>query len=72
VNERQELVAALRALGLTQTEIGLRIGRSDVAVHKWMTGQTLPDADSIAALARAFPELTRYAVNVVLRKEPVV
>ncbi len=72
MTERENLVAALRATGLTAGDIAERIGRSQVSVWRWLAGQTLPDVDSIAAIVRAFPELSHDAVNVVLRRrEPV-
>ena len=65
MTERQQLIQALQGTGLTAAEIARRVGRSQVAVWKWLHGKTLPNTDSIAALVDAFPELGRIAVSVV-------
>ena len=46
-------IAALRkAKGITQSELGERIGVSFQAVSKWERGETLPDVSVLPDLAR--------------------
>ncbi len=71
MSARARLVEALRELNYSPTEIARRLSqvgtpRSDVAVWKWLNGQTLPDSESVQALVAAFPELTPYAIETVL------
>lgn len=49
--ELYERIAAVRkAAGLTQEQLGQRLGVTRQAVSKWESGQTLPDAATIAHL----------------------
>ena len=45
IKERRE------ALGLTQAQLADRMGVTTTAVRKWETGQALPSADKLPALA---------------------
>ena len=43
-----------RALGISQEELGARLGVSRQAVSKWETGAAAPDMENLLALAREF------------------
>lgn len=51
-----------KEMGISQEELGHRLGVSRQAVSKWETGRTVPDMENLLALARLFgvplPELT--------------
>ena len=73
MNTRTRLVEALRELGLSTSEIARRLTnvgtpRSQVAVWKWLNGDTLPDNESIQGLATAFPVLAGFAFDTVARR----
>ena len=53
---RRAIVEALRATGLTQRALGLRIGVSQPSVRDWLIGATLPDAQSVRLIVAAFPQ----------------
>jgi predicted transcriptional regulator len=60
-----------RSSGLSQHALGKLVGRSQPAVRDWLIGKSLPDHDSIRRIVAAFPDLTPYAVDVILtRREP--
>lgn len=66
--ELHERIAAIRkAMGLTQEQLGEKVGVSRQAVSKWESGQAVPDALTIAKLCR---ELNLSADYVLLGKEP--
>ena len=49
--ELKDRIAAVRkAAGLTQEQLGELLGVTRQAVSKWESGQTTPDAATIAAL----------------------
>ena len=43
-----------KALGISQEELGTRLGVSRQAVTKWESGRTLPTAENLAALAQLY------------------
>ena len=43
-----------KALGISQEELGARLGVSRQAVSKWETGAAAPDMENLLALAREF------------------
>ena len=52
--ELKDRIAAVRkAAGLTQEQLGELVGVSRQAVSKWESGQTVPDAATIAQLCEA-------------------
>ena len=58
-----------KELGLTQVELGKRLGMTGVAVNKWELGQRTPSADSIKELALIFNVTTDYLLNGGNRKD---
>lgn len=50
----QRISAYRRALGISQEELGARLGVSRQAVSKWETGAAAPDMENLLALAREF------------------
>lgn len=50
----QRISACRRALGISQEELGARLGVSRQAVSKWETGAAAPDMENLLALAREF------------------
>ena len=66
--ELHERITVIRkAMGLTQEQLGELVGVSRQAVSKWESGQTVPDALTIAALCQ---KLNLSADYVLLGKEP--
>ena len=66
--ELKDRIAAVRkAAGLTQEQLGELVGVTRQAVSKWESGQTVPDAATIAALCQALHVSADY---VLLGKEP--
>ena len=66
--ELQDRIAAVRkAAGLTQEQLGERVGVTRQAVSKWESGQAVPDALTIARLCE---ELNVSADYVLLGREP--
>ena len=52
--ELKDRIAAVRkAAGLTQEQLGELLGVTRQAVSKWESGQTTPDAATIAAVRKA-------------------
>ena len=52
--ELKDRIAAVRkAAGLTQEQLGELLGVTRQAVSKWESGQTTPDAATIAALCKS-------------------
>ena len=65
-----EQIATLRkAKGITQNELGERIGVSFQAVSKWERGETLPDITLLPDLAKIFETTTDY---ILLGSEKVI
>lgn len=65
-----EQIAALRkAKGITQNELGERIGVSFQAVSKWERGETLPDITLLPDLAKILETTTDY---ILLGSEKVI
>ena len=56
-----------KSLGISQEELGARLGVSRQAVSKWESGQTVPDAVTVAKLCRALNVSADY---IILGKEP--
>ena len=50
----QRISGYRKALGISQEELGARLGVSRQAVSKWETGAAAPDMENLLALARAF------------------
>ncbi|MGN0803019.1 MAG: helix-turn-helix domain-containing protein [Candidatus Faecivicinus sp.] len=50
----ENLMFRRRQLGLSQEELGSRVGASRQAVSKWETGQTTPEMGKLIELARVF------------------
>ena len=66
--ELKDRIAAVRkAAGLTQEQLGELLGVTRQAVSKWESGQTAPDAATLAALCE---QLHVSADYVLLGKEP--
>ena len=66
--ELKDRIAAVRkAAGLTQEQLGELLGVTRQAVSKWESGQTTPDAATIAALCEKLHVSADY---VLLGKEP--
>lgn len=66
--ELKDRIAAVRkAAGLTQEQLGELVGVTRQAVSKWESGQTAPDAATIAALCEALHVSADY---VLLGREP--
>ena len=66
--EWNERIAVVRkAAGLTQEQLGERLGVSRQAVSKWESGQTVPDAVTIAKLCETLHVSADY---VLLGREP--
>lgn len=66
--ELQDRIAAVRkAAGLTQEQLGELAGVTRQAVSKWESGQTIPDAVTVARLCEALHVSADY---VLLGKEP--
>ena len=65
LNERITVVR--KAMGLTQEQLGELVGVSRQAVSKWESGQTVPDAITVAKLCRALNVSADY---IILGKQP--
>lgn len=66
--ELKDRIAAVRkAAGLTQEQLGELVGVTRQAVSKWESGQTVPDAVTVAKLCEALRVSADY---VLLGKEP--
>lgn len=66
--ELHERISMIRkAVGMTQEQMGQRIGVSGETIGSWESGQVVPDAQSIGKLCR---ELNLSADYVLLGKEP--
>ncbi|WP_295582877.1 helix-turn-helix domain-containing protein [uncultured Oscillibacter sp.] len=66
--ELNERIAAVRkAAGLTQEQLGERLGVTRQAVSKWESGQTAPDAATVARLCETLRVSADY---VLLGREP--
>ena len=64
---KDRIAAVRRAAGLTQEQLGELLGVSPQAVSRWESGQTSPDAATLAALCE---KLRVSADYVLLGKEP--
>ena len=63
----QRIAHHRKALGISQETLGERLGVSRQAVSKWESGQTVPDAITVAKLCRALNVSADY---IILGKEP--
>jgi len=62
--ELYERIQQLRkARGMSQEEMGERVGVSRQAVSKWESGQSVPDVEHIVALAELFGVTTDYLLT---------
>jgi len=66
MNPRARIIWELRRSGESQSEIGRRVGRSQVAVWKWFHGKALPDSESLQRIVEAYPHLAPYVLDVVM------
>ncbi len=64
---KERIAAARRAAGMTQEQLGELLGVTRQAVSKWESGQTTPDAATVAALCEKLHVSADY---VLLGKEP--
>ena len=48
------LRAMRKALGLTQKQLGDRVGASDACINRWERGVRMPNIDNISLLAQAY------------------
>ena len=55
--------------GLTQVELGKKLGMTGVAVNKWELGQRTPSAESIKEIASIFNVTTDFLLNDGKRQE---
>lgn len=56
------LAAAREAAGLTQEELARRVGRTQQAVAKWESGESMPTRRSVTTLVQVLPELARLGM----------
>jgi len=72
IDRRTPLVEALRATGLSQSELARRIRVSQPTVQAWFAGDKLPDVDSTRKIIApdAFPQFTPLAYDI-LRPDPL-
>lgn len=56
------LTAAREAAGLTQLELGEKVGRTQQAVAKWENGESMPTRRSMGQLINVLPELEKLGV----------
>ena len=50
----ERIASHRRALGISQEELGARLGVSRQAVSKWETSAAVPDMENLLALSREF------------------
>ena len=50
----ERIGAHRKRMGISQEELGHRMGVSRQAVSKWETGRAVPDMENLLALARLF------------------
>ena len=50
----ERIASHRRALGISQEELGARLGVSRQAVSKWETSTAVPDMENLLALSREF------------------
>ena len=62
------LAALRRTSGMTQKELGERVGVSDKAVSRWENGLSYPDIELLPALAEQFGVSVDYLLG--LTKNP--
>ena len=53
----RDLQRVKAAQGLSQQQVAERIGVTQPAVSDWLSGKSLPDAESLGKIKSAFPEL---------------
>lgn len=52
--------------GISQQALADRIGLTQPAVSDWLSGKSLPDAESLGKIESAFPELHRVVLSAIL------
>lgn len=60
---RKNIETGRKARGLTQTQLGDRVGRCWRTIHRWEAGSTVPSLEMILSLAQALhvrPERLQY------------
>ena len=74
ISKRAQVIRELQrikaALGLSQVELAERIRVTQPAVSAWLSGDALPNNESLAKISDAFPELTSLIVSAAL--EPIL
>ena len=56
----QRIKAARTAMGLTQEELGLKIGKTKGAISQWETDETLPNGINLIALSKTLKVSAEY------------
>lgn len=57
---QENLVQCRIESGLTQTDVGNLVGKTKTAVASWEQGKSLPDADTLARLAKYYGKTLSY------------
>lgn len=59
----EQIKTLRKEMGLTQVELGKKLGMTGVAVNKWELGQRTPSAEIIKELAAIFNVTTDFLLN---------
>lgn len=59
----EQIKTLRKEMGLTQVELGKKLGMTGVAVNKWELGQRTPSAEIIKELASIFNVTTDFLLN---------
>ena len=57
---RENLIQCRLENNLTQTDVGRLVGKTKTAVASWEQGKSLPDADTLARLAKYYRKTLSY------------
>lgn len=57
---RQRLILCRKEAGLTQAEVGKKVGKSPQAVASWEQGYSLPDLETFLRLTRLYEKTLEY------------
>ena len=66
----EKICAQRKKLGLSQEELAVRLNVTRQAVSKWETGTSVPELETLVALARVFGVTTDYLLSVEEAPEP--
>ena len=66
----EKIAAQRRKLGLSQEELASRLNVTRQAVSKWETGASVPELDTLVALAKIFGVTTDYLLSAEEAPEP--